>query len=669
MIWRNLRALCVAVAALALLIGLAETLAQERARLTPEQLLERIPEEPDILINVSAYAMPATSDIMRLGNAATPALVNCLINNLDAYARVVCANVLVATRDVRAIHPLIAALDDPEPAVRSWAIDALAEIESRPATARLLELLEEPKMEGSFEREIVRALGRSGDPAAVAPLLERFTSYWDGSSQRALWDMRSQLTDEQLRTLLVTPFTESRSEVSREVLEFAIERAGDLQLTELVEPLIEYYPEAYPSTQNRIIYNLGRIGDPAAIPFIESQIDLTGEARLLNNVTFALQRLGVDVLPLLRTGLADQRAYIRYNMAFVAGDLRAPLVPELLHALEDVNDIVRSEAALALGRVGDASAIPGLEKATRDVNPIVRRDAWVALLRLDHERFRSGALEELRKTQHDGVRRSLITALGESADPRLVTDIITSLSPSEYRQVELGLAFLDQFETLDNVDAIAWLVQVAADSWSHKAFILLARFADPSTSFMFEQWILRPRGETEQLLRGLGALKSTRRRDLAQQYLEAERRIVQLYAAGYFIQIGETEALSVLIDALESAPIEFKRTAAIIFTRFDVTALPGAKSALVELLDHRDVYTRLYAARALAHSGVSEGLEHLRRELDKQIPFIRDEVLSIVDRLPDAHRRPLLESWIPTVDRMLRRDLEQLLARPRSTAP
>lgn len=323
----------IVVIALTLLVGLGEGLARVLDRdgesLSREEVLQRLAEEPDFLINLDPSDFPATSDVALLGNRATPALVNCLVHNLDRYARQNCVFNLIATRDSRAIEPLIIALDDPDDGVQGLAVKALSRIEARPATPRLIAFLKEDDTDEYFRHRVASALGRSGDPDALTPLIDYYNTTLEGRPQSALWDMRRQLTQGQLEDFVIRPFSvayhpdkDQRQSVGGDVFRFAVERAGDLKITAATPFLIQHYRNASSSLRNRIIYNLGRIGDPSAVPFLQGLVDTKGEARLLNNTIFALQRLGQDVVPLIRTAIKDPRAYIRYNAAFVAGDLR-----------------------------------------------------------------------------------------------------------------------------------------------------------------------------------------------------------------------------------------------------------------------------------------------------------------------------------------------------------
>jgi HEAT repeat protein len=631
--------------------------------------LERIPEEPDVLINVGVYDLPSTADLILLGNRGTPALVNCLINNLDSSARSLCADVLIATRDARAIEPLIAALDDPSNSVRVSAIQALGRIESSAATPKLLAMLEDPNTDGWVQDAIVKALAANGDPTAIDPLFAFFQESRDNTVQTALWSVRRLLSPDQRRALILSPLEYRGKYPPYSSIAFAVERAGDFAITEAMDHLIFHYPEAGSDLQNRIIYNLGRIGDKRAIPFVEGLIDPTGSARLLNNVVFALDRLGVDVGPLLREILADQRAYIRYNAAFVAGDLKLKLLtPELSKALEDFNDIVRSEAALALGKIGDPTALPVLEIAAAAENPLLRRDAILALLNIDRPKYLERAMKELRETELLAVREALLDELLDGKDQSQLSELILFLDPKISAHRNLGVRILDRFETCNNPDVLAFLVRVASVSGGgygghdarHHAFRLLGRFADPRTAFILEQWVVHPDQELSQVLRALARMNSTGRKEVAREYFEREGTKVQLYAAFYLASQGEQDAMQKLLDALEFAPIEFKINVAIILTELDYAKLPGAKTRLIELSQHPDVYVRLYACRALTHWGYAEGIEQLEKELAKRIPFIDAVVFDILKQLPDAVKLRTVKTLLPSADPVLKRELERI---------
>ena len=658
----------VGAAVLAAVVGLADALGGDELPEDPQdRVLRLLPSQDDLLVNLDPGELPSTSDMVRLGRRATPAIINGLVNSMSPEVRSSCAAVLTATRDPRALLALADALDDPDDGVRYLAAQALGVVESREATPRMLALAGKPGVAPYVRAEAVRAIGRAGDPKAIEPLRRMFRKGWAPAAQEALWDLRMQLDRGALEDVVVPPLEAAADgdAVPREVVAFAVERAGDLQLDDAVDPLVTLF-EKRPDLQNRIVYNLGRIGDKSARGFLRGLLDRTGEARLLNNVTFALQRLGEDVSPFLREALADRRAYIRFNAAFVAGDLgEKRLVDALAKALEDPNDVVRSEAAVALAKIGDPAATPALEATLGTENPIVRRDALLALATLDYGRWRDRVVSELLTSEEPAVRTKAARFLAERRDAALVAPVLGELNPESWEDETLALRFLGRFDRLDDPAATAWLLRAGAGgSTRHEALVLLARFADERARFILRQWLTRPGEEQDQLLRAMGRLKDASSADLARRWLtQQEDATAQLHAAFVLASLGDGEAAKHLLRALEEGPVEMKRVAATLLTELDLDAVPGTGAALSSMLSHGEVYVRLYAARALSWHGEEAAFAALEKELGRRVPFIRDEVLDIVERAPRAIAGPVLERWKKGAPPLLREEIDRILSR------
>ncbi|MCA9540987.1 MAG: HEAT repeat domain-containing protein [Myxococcales bacterium] len=641
--------------------GLRAQTRQDRIR----EVLTRMPAEADLLINLDPDDLPSTSEMIRLGRGATPAIVNGLVNNMSAYVRAACAAVLTATRDPAALQALIDALEDPDDDVRSLAIRALGQVESREATPHLLALVGAARVPAYLQGRAIESLGRLGDPAAVGPLFAYFKRTWDGDAQQALWDLRRRLSPAQLREWVLAPLNaKGDDQPPRGVLRGAVEAAGGLAVREAVPALMRRFDDDE-TLQNAIVHSLGLIGDKRAVPFLRGLRQRSAEARLLNNVVFALQRLGEDVVPFLREALADRRAYIRFNAAFVAGDLgQKALVPALLTALADRNDYVRSETAVALGRIGDAAAVAALTTASREENPIVRRDALLALAAIDYPTHRQRVLDELVPSQLDSVRARAVRFLADRGDPEVVAVVLGALDPTDWQDRDVAIAYLNRFWTLESPDVTAFLLRLAAES-SHRpaALRLLARLRDERARFALRQWLRQPDGAQDELLRAMGRFRDGDATPLVRFWLSGEDASARLHAAFALACLGEKEGLDVLLAALETAPVNLKRTAARLLTEVDPKLHPGLKAALTALLDHADVYVRISAARPLIEAGDAAAYARLWTELGKRVPFIRDEVLDIVERAPKTSREQIFGEWLAAADPMLRRELQAIRAR------
>ncbi|MEZ4473877.1 MAG: HEAT repeat domain-containing protein [bacterium] len=660
---RSNRALALVGAALALTLVLSEAIG---GRYTDprDEVLGKLSGDAQILINLDASDLPSTTDMIRLGRQATPAIINGLVNSMNAEVRAACAAVLTGTRDPRAVTALLDALEDPRYDVRSLAIKALGQLESRDATMRLLALLDKPGTSEGIKEEALTALGRLGDPRAVPRLIVYFERTWHHAAGAALWDLRRHLSKDQVARLAVAPLAagSTAEPPPYDVLAEAIELAARLQIRAARPHLERLYP-SQEGLQNKIIHALGRLGDERAVPFLKKLLDPASPARVLNNVAFALDRLGQDVTPFLQEALGDRRAYIRFNAAFVAGDLKKKaLVPALSRALTDANDYVRSNAAVALGTIADPSARPALEAASREKNPVVRGDALIALAAIDYDATRARLLAEGITSDHAGTRAKAVEFLVARKDATVIDPVLAVLNPDNYQERALGLQLLGSFDALQSPAATAFLLRTAA-AGQHEAYVLLGRFADPQTGFILRQWLSQPAGEQDQLLRIAGRLKDAASKPLIEPWLDEKRSLSgRLHAAFALAAIsGEASAGEILAEAIERAPLELKQISARLLTELDVEKVAGLAARLRALLAHEDVYVRLYAARALLARGEQAAFDALKAELDKRIPFIRDEALDILESSPPTHRDRAIQAWLPRADAHLKAELERIL--------
>lgn len=671
----GIRALSVLAAVLAGALLLSDAIGRGKSgadrRLSDrERVLESLGKDDGVLINLSASDLPSTTDMIRLGRSATPAIVNGLVNSMNSTVRSACAAVLTGTRDPRAVDALLDALDDPNSSVRHLAITALGQVETGKATPRLLALLDKPNTSYGIKRAALKALGRLGDPKAISPLFAYFERTWDGAAQDALWEMRRRLSANQLRRLVIAPLVAAgrggESTPNHGVLTTSVRLAATLKVRSAGPAMRKIYAD-HSGLQNKILNALGRIGDKAAVPFLKDLLDPAAPARVLNNVVFALDRLDYDVSGFLKKILTDRRAYIRFNAAFVAGDLKVKaVVPELVTALKDPNDYVRSNAAIALGSIGDKAAVAGLEETSREKNPVVKADALLALARIDYPAYRDRLVGEVVGGRHGPSQRKAVDFLSTKKDAQVIGPVLRTLDPNRYSDRAAGLRLLGSFDSLENEDATAFLLRAAAaNAYESDAYRLLGRFVDPKAGFILRQWLSQPGGNTDQLLRIAGRFKDRQSLPLVKQWTGETRSLsAQLHAAFALTRIeGDQGSGERLAQAIESLPLHLKRTAARLLTEVESAKVQGLADRLRAMLKHEDVYVRLYAARALMAQGDGGAVEVLANELKKKTPFIRDEVLDIIERSPPQHRDPVIRGWMVGADAHLRRDLQRILDR------
>jgi hypothetical protein len=125
---------------------------------------------------------------------------------------------------------------------------------------------------------------------------------------------------------------------------------------------------------------------------------IRGEELQRQEITRRLRALDKEAIPLLIVALKDPDAQMRRNAAFLLMDFAAgvtvearpkldiqPALPELIAALEDIDDLVRSWSAQAIGDAGPSAAIalPALRRALTDPNEDVRRFARISIDKIE----------------------------------------------------------------------------------------------------------------------------------------------------------------------------------------------------------------------------------------------------------------------------------------------
>jgi HEAT repeat protein len=153
------------------------------------------------------------------------------------------------------------------------------------------------------------------------------------------------------------------------------------------------------------------IGTPAYDPLAKA---LNGTAWIARtNAAWALGALGNRrAVPLLSRSLGDTEPNVRKRSAWALGALDASeAVPALVEALKDSDAGVREQAAWALGAINDRRAVDGLIAALGDAVASVRKQAAWALGAISDSRAVQALMKAL-KDSDAGVRKQAAWALG-----------------------------------------------------------------------------------------------------------------------------------------------------------------------------------------------------------------------------------------------------------------
>ncbi|HEY5453736.1 MAG TPA: HEAT repeat domain-containing protein [Polyangia bacterium] len=372
-------------------------------------LIDAAGTDPIALVNVSAADMPASPDILFLGKRSTRALERCLSDNADAHLRALCAGMLGTLGDRSALPALHAALGDWEAEVRREVIRALGKLPADQSVDPLLALYARGDEEVGVRHAILRTLGAIGHSKGVALIrreLDKSRKELAGpggdlrrTALQSLWRCRHRVSpgvivDEVTRALapprgndrLIEKMLEANdAELTRD----AIAKASQLRSGRFMTALIALIFSPDDKTQNRAIQALGLLGDKRAVPALAKLLPTARNARLLNNIAFALQRLDDRAFTHeIQRMVTHKQGVIRMNAAFVLGDIRQPKsLPLLERSLADPSERVQLEAVRAISKLAPApEAVRLLEKATASKSAGVRETAIQAVAHHGNER-------------------------------------------------------------------------------------------------------------------------------------------------------------------------------------------------------------------------------------------------------------------------------------------
>lgn len=311
-------------------------------------LLEQ--EETEQLRDASAIALGI------LGYKETvDSLIEALQSDSSAGVRQSAALSLGVLNDPRAIDSLVTALSGEDNMVRTNALRSLGELKAKDAILPIVNKLND--QDEYVRYTAAKVLGQIGNETVINSLLQKLEDEDDYVRKSAIEAIANFVTPES------TSIIPSLIEAINEDIDWAVRQGAAEALIKIGQPavpeLVTAYQSAGPNEREHIAYALGKIEmqDPLKAEVIETLREtLTSENKSdALNAAVALYRLGV----------IDEM----YNFAL-----------NLLLTNED--DFVRTDAARALGNMGDERAVPALEGALQDPELFVRMAASAALRKI-----------------------------------------------------------------------------------------------------------------------------------------------------------------------------------------------------------------------------------------------------------------------------------------------
>ncbi|MCT7952561.1 HEAT repeat domain-containing protein [Ancylothrix sp. C2] len=331
-----------------------------------------------------------------------PALIESL-NDSDTDLRIYSALALGEQKDSRAIPALIRALDDSDQNVRYHAIDALGHLKAAEAVQPLTTIA----LSGDFFLAFAAldSLRRIGDPAVVyelVPLLE------DEMLCTAVAETLGELGDASMAKPLGMLFNKPNAPVD------------DLLIA--VNNLYERYEKTYQEG--------GYIADVVGAALTKEGAEKLIQA--LRNHSSPQLRIGVQILS--RLNIPEVHRTLTQLLAKPA--LRSPAVealvrygkevtPLLVEQLQSDNTEIRRAAVLALGKIGDSSAVPALtELLTNDPQTTVVTAGALASI---GDRRAFDALLSLCGHPEASVRQAVVGALNSLGHPAMLNRMVDLL--------------------------------------------------------------------------------------------------------------------------------------------------------------------------------------------------------------------------------------------------
>lgn len=374
--------------------------------------------------------------------------------------------------------------------------------------------------------------------------------------------------------------------------------------------------------------------------------------RVRRNAVWALSRRGVPT----RSALEDADPGVRQAALHVAGlQFDRAALPAILKALKDPALHLRRDAATALGRLREKSAVPALFDAVRaGADRFLEHSLIFALIRIDD---REGTLPGLSDTNAN-VRRAALIALDQMDHGNLAREQVTPLlDPSDLALQQAALSI---------ITARGWSAEllgllrtwVAAEHPNPELSAILVAFAkDAAVQDLVAQSLRSPKTPTEVRLAlletvaraPLDHIPATWAAELRWSLDHADERVVrQSVAAIRAANIPDFDA-SLLAIAKDSARAEELRVDALVAAAPRVAKLESLLFGFLrECLDkEKPALLRLAAAQALGASTLSDDqLYRLASSVGTAGALEMPKLLAAYDRSGNAKAGKELVSWL-----------------------
>lgn len=297
------------------------------------------------------------------------------------------------------------------PELRAAAVEALSRTQAKRAISQINAALEDP--EPGVRAQAALSVATMYSPRSIE-LLQKLVFDTNLNVRRNAAQSMSRIDEPELAATIARALDQETDATTVEYLLAALQRNGANSSL----PILQRYIEGESSQfREQAVKALRKLKIPASVPIFR---------RLLDDSSASLRRQGVEQLAVLMSESAlsrlremlkkDPDEIVRSACAKALGDFGDDTALNLLEeALED-HPLVRLQAVIALGRLGQSSAGPILLSLMRDQLPEVRYQAVRAIAQLKLEGVEEQIvplLEDSNEMVRRGAEKSL-TDLGHS---------------------------------------------------------------------------------------------------------------------------------------------------------------------------------------------------------------------------------------------------------------
>ncbi len=317
------------------------------------------------------------------------------------------------TKEKKAINALIEALKDPVPEVRMNAAFSLGEFQAPEAVEPLIELLKDEN--GEVVSSTITALGMLKDPRATEPLCEVIKR--DDVKITPAGDS-------------ITHFEGSSSRHQEAV--FALGEIGDPRA---VDTLLDQLADK--EIGNSAASSLGRIKSEYVFGKLIKLLDSKNPTTRTNAVAVYEYIQDPAAVPILIKMMNDRVPEVRREAAYALGHFNeseeiAQTEQPLINALGDSKIEVQAAAAVSLGSIKSKKAIPLLAKLIQSKDPTLCETAIHALGRFKDPEATDSLIADL-QDKNWRVRIDIVYSLMEMGDIRAVDPLISLLGDENYK--------------------------------------------------------------------------------------------------------------------------------------------------------------------------------------------------------------------------------------------